>query len=190
MSKSFPQSWSPEAELTHSLLSLDHSYPWNPADLEAGKYFQRQEEQSGLHDWSEADVQQAAASFFANLNKCWPDAQSDLINRLCQQFATQMPRVWLEKIAAEVTQIASQKISTANQLVSCVKELMPNWEEEDLLVLARPYSYAMRSNPSADSSNNLAQPIDWLKLSEMDQAKLTMLVTKYALDQIADQAND
>jgi hypothetical protein len=190
MSKSLPQSLSPEAELTHSLLALGNSYPWNPADLEAESYFQRQEDQSVLQEWSEEDVQQAAASFFAKLNKCWPDTPIDLINRLCQQFATQMPRVWLEKIAAEVTQIASQKMPTANQLVSCVKELMPNWEEEDLLVLARPYSYAMRSNPSADSINNLAQPIDWLELSEMDQAKLTMLVTKYALDQIADQTND
>jgi hypothetical protein len=59
-----------------------------------------------------------------------------------------------------------------------------------LLVLARPYAYAMRSEPDTENIDNLARSIDWQELSEMEQAKLTMLVTKYALDRLADQADD
>jgi hypothetical protein len=189
MSKSFPQSLSPAAELTHNLLALGQSYPWNPADPEAENYYLAQEAHFHLDDWSPADIRQSAASFFAQLHRCWPDESINLVSQLSQQFATRIPQIWLEKVAAVVVQIASDEILIANQLVSCVKELLPSWEAEDLLVLARPYSYAMRGDLNADNINNLARPIEWSELSEMEQAKLTMLVTKYALDQLADQTN-
>ncbi len=187
MSKSFSPSLSPAAELTHHLLTPGQSYPWNPADPEAENYYLVQEEYFNLDDWSSADIQKSANSFFNQLHCCWPDGSVNLLNQLCQKFVTRIPQIWLEKVAMTVVQMANDEISIANQLVSCVKELLPNWEEADLLVLARPYSYAMRSD--LENINNLARSIEWPNLSEMEQAKLTMLVTKYALDQLADQTN-
>ncbi len=188
MSKSFSQ-LSPEAELTYNLLTPDQLYPWNPADPEAEAYYQRQEEQFNLDDWSEIDVQKSATAFFTQLHSYWPDASIDLVGQLRQHFTARIPQEWLEKIAAAV-QVASQKAMAANQLVSCVQELLPSWEEADLLVLARPYSYAMRCDLAAENVNNLVRSVDWQELSEMEQAKLMMLATKYALDQLADQSHN
>jgi hypothetical protein len=190
MSKSFPQSLSPEAELTRNLLTPGQSYPWNPAEPEAESYYLLQEEQFTLSDWSEADIQRSAASFFTQLHSYWPDTATSLVDQLRQKFATRIPQEWLDQVAATVTQMVSQQATTANQLVSCVQDLLPTWEEADLLVIARPYAYAMRSEPDTENIDNLARAIDWQELSEMEQAKLTMLVTKYALDRLADQADD
>jgi hypothetical protein len=62
--------------------------------------------------------------------------------------------------------------------------LLPAWEAEDLLVFARPYSYAMRSDSSAFNVDNLARSIEWDQLSATEQVKLTMMVSKYALEQL------
>jgi uncharacterized phage protein gp47/JayE len=186
MTKSFSQ-LSPEAELTYNLLAPDQLYPWNPADPEAEEYYQLQAEQFNLDDWSETDIQQSATAFFTQLQHCWPDASIDLLGQLRQHFNVRIPQEWLEKIAATV-QVARQPALAANQLVSCVQELLPSWEEADLLVLARPYSYAMRCDLAAENVNSLVRAADWQDLSEMEQAKLTMLATKYALDQLADQS--
>lgn len=188
MTKSFSQ-LSPAAELTYNLLTADQLYPWNPADTEVEEYYQLQAEQFNLDDWSEIDIQQSATAFFAQLHQCWPDTSIDLITQLRQHFNVRIPQEWLEKIAAAV-QVASQPSLVANQLVSCVQELLPNWEEADLLVLARPYSYAMRCDLAVENANSLVSSVEWPDLSEMEQAKLTMLATKYALDQLAEQSQN
>jgi hypothetical protein len=190
MSKSFPQSFSPETELTISLLSPEQNYPWNPADPETESYYLHQEELFNLNDWSEDDLQQSTASFFAQLHSYWPSESFNLVNQLRQKFAARVPAVLLEKVAAAVVEIAHNQTQAANQLVSCVQELLPTWEEADLLLLTRPYRYAMRCDPDTDNINNLARSIDWLELSEVEQAKLTILVTQYAMDQMADQTPD
>lgn len=188
MNKSFSQ-LSPEAELTYNLLTSDQLYPWNPADPEAEEYYQLRAEQFNLDNWSETDVQQSATAFFTQLHQCWPDASIDLVDQLRQHFNVLIPQEWLEKIAATV-QVARQPALAANQLVSCVQELLPSWEEADLLVLARPYSYAMRCDLAAENVNSLVRSADWQDLSEMEQAKLTMLATKYALDQLIEQSHN
>jgi hypothetical protein len=189
-SNSFFQSPSLETELIGSLFDPCLNYPWNPADPESEQYYLLQEQEFNLNDWSDVEIKQSASSFFAKLSNCWPDSSVDLVNQLCQKFAARIPQNWLEKVAATVTQVTNQQLSTANQLVNCVQELLPNWAEEDLLVLARPYAYAMRSDANVENLDNLSKSVDWDNLSEMEQVKLTMLVTKYALDQLADAAND
>jgi hypothetical protein len=183
---------SPETELIHRLFSSDtideasSLYPWNPAELETEAYFCAQEQQFNMDDWSEAELHQSATNFFNNLQACWPT--QDVFQLLCDKFAARIPQEWLTKVAAEASKVAAQQVTAAsktkNQLVSCVRELLPAWEEDDLLVLARPYAYAMRCDPAAEDINNLARPIDWSELSATEQAKLTMLATKYALEQL------
>jgi hypothetical protein len=158
--------------------------PWNPSDTDAESYYQSKEQAFGLDDWSAEDLQQSAHSFFAKLNTCWPDEALDVLALLCQKFAARIPQQWLEKVAAEATKAAAEKVAAVDQLVTCVQNLLPAWEAEDLLVFARPYSYAMRSDPSAFSVDNLARSIEWEELSATEQVKLTMMVSKFALEQL------
>jgi hypothetical protein len=181
-SKAFPKQHLPETELVYRLFSSEEEiqlYPWNPAELEAEAYYIAQEKEFNMDDWSVAELQQSSDSFFTKLGACWPN--QDLLQALRQKFAARIPQEWLEKVAAEATKVADQ---AGNQLVSCVRELLPAWEEDDLLVLARPYSYAMRCDPAPADLDNLARSIDWSELSAMEQAKLTVLASKYALEQL------
>lgn len=67
---------------------------------------------------------------------------------LLQNFAEQIPDELLNRLAQAATrmneEVSSRSLSLADQLVQCVQELLPQWSEEDLQVLARPFAYAMR----------------------------------------------
>jgi hypothetical protein len=192
MSQSHPRSqkYLPETELIYRLFSSEEIgedeqvYPWNPAEPEAEEYYQAREAAFDMDSWSAAELEQSSNSFFAKLETCWPQQPQDLVAALCQKFASRIPQHWLERVAAEATTAASQKIAAANQLMACVRELIPALEEDVLFLVARPYANAMRCDPAAEDINNLARPIDWTELSQMEQAKLTMLVSKYALEQL------
>jgi hypothetical protein len=181
-----------ETELLYRLFSSEDfaadesAYPWNPADPEAETYFAAQDETFNLDDWSAAELQASTQSFFSRLDACWPS--TDLVQLLSDKFAARIPQAWLARVAAEATKVIEnqthQASQTANQLIACVQELLPAWEEDDLMVLARPYAYAMRSDASAEDLNSLARAIDWTELSPMEQAKLTMVATKYALEHL------
>jgi hypothetical protein len=190
-SKPFDQQNCPETELIHRLFSSDaldeasSLYPWNPAEPEAEAYYVAQEQQFSMDDWSEAELHQSATNFFNSLQACWPT--QDVLQLLCDKFAARIPQEWLTKVAAEATKVATQQITAAskakNQLASCVRELLPEWTEDDRLLLVRPYAFAMRGAPDAEDINKLVRPIDWSELSAMEQARLTVLATKYALEQ-------
>jgi hypothetical protein len=186
VNKSIPQ---PETDLIRLLFAPgivpDHC-PWNPSDVDSESYYQSKEQAFNLDDWSAEELQQSSHSFFAKLDSCWPDEAKDVLSLLSQKFAARIPQQWLEKVAAEATKAAAAQLTAVDQLVSCVQNLLPTWESEDLLVLARPYSYAMRSDPGTINLDNLARSIEWEQLSTTEQAKLTMLASKYALEQLQD----
>jgi hypothetical protein len=179
----------PETDLIRLLFApgvVPENCPWNPSDADSEPYYRAKEQTFDLDDWSAEELQQSAHSFFAKLDSCWPDAASDILSLLSQKFAARIPQQWLEKVVAEATKAAAEKLTAAEQLMSCVQGLLPTWESEDLLVLARPYSYAMRSDPGAINLDNLARSIEWEELSATEQVKLTMLASKYALEQLQD----
>jgi hypothetical protein len=184
VNKSTPQ---PETDLISLLfapgIAPDHC-PWNPSDADAESYYQAKEQIFSLDDWSTEELQQSSHSFFAKLNTCWSDEAPDVLALLSQKFAARIPQQWLEKVATAATKASAEKLAAIDQLVTCVQNLLPTWESEDLLVFARPYSYAMRSDPSAFNLDNLARSIAWENLSATEQVKLTMMVSKYALEQL------
>jgi hypothetical protein len=177
----------PETDLIRLLFApgvAPEHCPWNPSDVDAESYYHAQEQAFSLDDWSAEELQQSSHSFFARLDNCWPDEVPDVLALLSQKFAARIPQQWLEKVAAEATKAATEKLAAVDQLVTCVHNLLPAWQAEDLLVFARPYSYAMRSDPSAFNVDNLARSIEWEQLSATEQVKLTMMVSKYALEQL------
>jgi len=99
-----------------------------------------------------------------------------------------MPQTWLEAIANKARQVFSTNLPLAEQLVLCVKPLLNNWAEEDLLVFARPLAYAMRgaSHSESEAPFGIVQPREWTDLSQMEQVRLTLAVAHSALAQLKD----
>lgn len=179
-----------EAELMNCLLaSSTIDYPWNPADPDAAEYYQASDAQFNLDDWSETEIAQRSQSFFSQVRACWVDAPSpepaiSPLDALTAKFGARVPQQWLAKIATNVGNLANSNVEPVEQLVQSVRELLSNWATDDLLVMARPYAYAMRCNPGVDNPDNIVRPVDWAELSELERAKLTILIAQYAIDTI------
>jgi hypothetical protein len=98
----------------------------------------------------------------------------------------------LEAIASKAQQIFSTNLSLADQLVLCVKPLLPNWADEDLLVLARPLAYAMRgaSDSNGESIPGVPRPVEWTELTQMEQVRMSLAVAHSALVQLNNSTGD
>jgi hypothetical protein len=182
---------SPETELISMLftpgMSPTENFPWNPAEVEAESFYQVQESQFSLEDWSAEELTESSNSFFTKLNACWPDNSVELLANLSRHFSARIPQQWLEKIAAEAKKAMAEQATMADQLVSCVQNVLPELAQDVLSILARPHTYAMRSEGSSTSLTNLdslTNSTDWEKMSAIEQAKLTVFVSKYALEQL------
>ncbi|MCY7336458.1 MAG: hypothetical protein LH613_09655 [Chamaesiphon sp.] len=178
-----------EAELIDCLLaSPTLDYPWNPADPETADYYTQSDRYFSLDDWSEREITQQSESFFTSIQSCWDAASSDSelspLAALTSKFGARVPQQWLAQIAANVGSLATSNLEPVEQLVKSVQDLLSNWAIDDLLVMARPYAYAMRCNPGVDNPDNIVRPLDWTELSEMERAKLTILIAQYAIDSL------
>ncbi|BAY12907.1 hypothetical protein [Calothrix sp. NIES-2098] len=179
----------------------DASYPWNPADEESEAYFVELEQQFMSDDlWSEAEITKRSQDFYSQLDAFWPETSvaadsksqisqmmmANLQQALQAAFASLVPQGWLNKIAQNATEIFISQQSIGEQLVQCVQDVLPTWGTEDLLVLARPYAYAMRSgepqNPNAIVSK--VGDREWSDLSEVEQAKISLAISYYAFIQL------
>jgi hypothetical protein len=194
MSFQFPHTLDPssvaEAQLMDCLLaSSTVNYPWNPSDPDTADYYAESDSHFSLEDWSDDEVEQRSQSFFASIQSCWetaPSTESELspLAALTAKFGTRVPQQWLSKIAANVSNLATANLEPVDQLVQSVQNLLSNWATDDLLVMARPYAYAMRCNPGVDNPDNIVRPLDWEELSEVERAKLTILMAQYAIERI------
>jgi hypothetical protein len=180
-----------QGELLEALLqSEDDFYPWNPAEPEAEAYFAQLESEFSLDEWQEdEEIIQASQALFNRLHQCWPSpvlvAEEKLRQALSERFAALMPEAWMEAIAHKAQQVFATNLSFADQLVMCVKPLLPNWAEDDLLVMARPLAYAMRSTESSiDFYSGIGRNAEWTELSAMEQVRLSLAVAHSALVQL------
>lgn len=188
-----------DLELLETLLAPeDATYPWNPADQESEAYFQQLEEQFALQDLLETELTARAQDFYHHLDTLWSGITScdnnttnqvvvdHLQENLHTTFAASVPQIWLQAIGQKASEIFASQQSIGEQLVECVQAVLPNWEVEDLLVLARPFAYAMRGNEQqgAASVMNNANNQDWTGLSEIEQAKVSLAIAYYALIQL------
>ena len=70
-------------------------------------------------------------------------------------------------------------------MVECVLDILPQWDEEDLQVLARPLAYAMRDVDSEGVELVVATKRPWAQLSEIEQARVSLAVARYAISELA-----
>ena len=145
-------------------------YPWEPTQAETESYFHTQQE-----------LGTRAAALFSHLGQCWQSvAQGEARKQVLFDRFAGVPIAWLEAIAAAAQGAMQQKISLQDKLVSCVQSLLPQWNEEDLQVLARPLAYAMRGSGESPQAFKGV----WEELSPVEQARWSLAIAKTALQDI------
>ncbi len=159
------------------------SYPWNPADPSAESFLSELEREFSLDAWDDNEIASRSQAFFNQLDGLW--ATTDLKTTLTQKFAS-VPQTLLVAIARHAQKVVETSTSLADQLVQCVREVLPTWADDDLHVLARPLAYAMRGDGAdvVDAAVNSIRQIEWSDLSETEQARLSLAIARYAIDHL------
>ncbi|MEH2135760.1 hypothetical protein [Nostoc sp.] len=190
-----------DLDLLEALLEPDDAtYPWNPADEESEAYFQELEQQFGMQDLLEEELTTRSQDFYSNLDTLWSNVslasshphhpQQALVLNLQETlrttFAACVPQTLLNTIAQKAAEIFAAQQSMGEQLVECVQTVLPTWGTEDLLVLARPFAYAMRSSESKNAASAISSlnNNEWTALSEVEKAKVSLAIAFYAFTQL------
>ncbi|MCM0589796.1 MAG: hypothetical protein HEQ35_12305 [Gloeotrichia echinulata IR180] len=190
-----------ELDLLAALLEPeDATYPWNPSDEESEAYFAQLEQQFIIDDLLEQELTTQSQAFYSQLDTVWSEISDcvyynnntnqsilgNLQENLETAFASAIPEYWLKAIAQQATEIFTSTESIGEQLIQCVQSVLPMWAAEDLLVLARPYAYAMRSSEAQNAASVISnlENRDWRTLSEIEQAKVTLAISYYALTKL------
>jgi len=170
-----------QMELLATIVQTDVAYPWNPAQLESESYLTDLEQEFALFDsFSDSDIAQKSQVLFAQLEQVW--LATALQKSLREKFAL-VPQDFLARITQSVQNATVKYQSLADQMVECVLDILPQWAEEDLQVLARPLAYAMREGDSSGvEAVETKRP--WAQLSEIEQARVGLTVARYAISQL------
>jgi hypothetical protein len=158
------------------------TYPWNPAEAEADEFFNSLEQEFELN-LSDQEVAQRSQVFFNHIDQLF--SATTLQTSLAHKFSS-VPQALLNAIARQAQHVAQTSVALADQLVQCVQDVLPEWAEDDLQVLARPLAYAMRGDDlnAVDSTINSIRPGTWDDLSETEQARMSLAIARYALGKI------
>lgn len=186
-----------QIELLEELLVPDDApYPWDPSDPATEAFFAAQDRQDLLEGLSTDEIANCRQKFFTQIEQIWAttpvtelsvgDRVAEIQVKLQQRFAWRIPASWLEEIAHKATQVVVYHASMADKLVHCVQDLLPSWTADDLLVLARPYAYAMRSSEADRMESVVAkvQAEDWTTLPEIERARVSLAIAQYTLSQL------
>jgi hypothetical protein len=162
-------------------------YPWQPSDPTAEVFFNQLDESFSWAGWENSEIERRSQAFYNHLDQLW--AVSPLQTALAKKFVM-VPQSLLHAIARQAQQLAHTSNSLADQLLHCVNDVLPQWAPEDLQVLARPLAYAMRSDDTSavDGTLKSIRPLDWNELSDLEQARMSLAIARYAIDKVKDQA--
>lgn len=185
-----------ELELLQLILQEEPCYPWNPAEPGASSYFAELEQEVLAAGWSSEELAEQGQVLAKQFDHLWATAlpttavensvKEALGADLFEQFSAQVPQPFLDGIVRRARQLIAENISMADKLVRCVQEALPNWEEDDLHVLARPFAYAMRGAETEilEVALRSVRCAAWTELSGIEQARLSLAIARYALAQM------
>jgi len=189
---SIPSQAAAELELIELILNQSATpYPWNPADPDVWSHCDALEREIA-DTWSTEEFDPYVQSLASQMDQLWEAVSSPgasvagFPTDLFQQLSAQIPSNLLEGIVRQARQVISENLSLADQLVLCVRDLLPNWADDDLYVMARPFAHAMRSGVDAQQLENNLQSMRsaaWDDLSEIEQARLSLAIARYVLSQ-------
>ena len=181
-----------EQELLQLLLGDNASYPWEP-DSQTSQAFFSKLEQQWLNDESSEELEAINSQgkvFFEHLDQSWMSTPHTATNpiqlKLVEYFGDRVPQSLLEGIAQQAQTLLKTQEPLADQLVQCVQNLLSGWAADDLLVLARPYAYAMRGTDSdaLEAALRSVRYAAWTELSGVEQARLSLAIARYTLSQL------
>ena len=175
-----------EQELLHSLLNQEEAYPWNLYDPATPQYL------DGLEQASEATLlDEALDSNWPQVSQLaaqlWESPTQSLLATLTQKFGARMPAHLLQTLAASTQVVASDSGALIDQLVTAAQSVLTGWAADDLNVMARPLAMAMRSGQEEILEVTLrsVRQTDWADLSEVEQARLSLAIARYALNELS-----
>lgn len=184
-----------ELELLQLILEEPPSYPYNPAEPEAEAYFAALEQEVLATGWFAEDLTAQGQVLSNRIDQLWSAfatpvvsiATDSLSAALLQRFAVRAPQDVIHRISQQAQQLVSQNLSMAEQLVQCVQGCLPQWGAEDLQVFARPLAFTMRSSEAEvlESTINSVRSVEWAELSDVEQARLSLAIARYALSQLS-----
>ncbi|KAF3887558.1 MULTISPECIES: hypothetical protein [Nostocales] len=190
-----------ELELLHTLLEdEDATYPWNPTEEHSDDYYLQIEQQFQMEDVLNEELAMRSSSFYNTLDTLWSGLfnsehykhntksafLSELQQNLQASFANRIPQDWLKSIAQKATEMLNSQQSVGEQLVQCVQSVLPQWDADDLFVMARPLAFAMRSGET-QTENSVIDMVgnrEWTNISEIEKAKVSMAIAYHALKQL------
>jgi hypothetical protein len=171
-----------EMEMLAAIVSVDAAYPWNPAELESESYLNALEQVFSLSNaFNDSEITEKSQLLFGQLAQVW--TATDLQKSLGQKF-DRLPQDLLARIAQSVQNAVAKYESLADRMVQSALDVLPQWSEEDLQVLARPLAYAMREVDGNAEESVVALSRPWTKLSEIEQARVSLVVARYAISQL------
>jgi hypothetical protein len=194
-----------ELELLQLILEESICYPWDPTEPEAEAYFDALEQEVLLAGWTNEELSEQGKALSTHLDQAWstvltsPQVQaaediavSSVCDKLLKQFAAQVPQQLLEGIVQRARQAIETNLGLADKLVQCVQDSLPNWAEEDLQVLARPFAYAMRGAETEmlEAALRSVRCAAWTELSGIEQARLSLAIARYAIAQMPAGASE
>lgn len=194
--------WQDDQPLTEDMVQVSENphaqvrYPWNPADPEAAAFFTDSDTPSIFEGWQEEEIANRSQSFFNRLDQVW--APVTLQSRLAERFSARIPQSLLATIAQQAQtalsttqQALNTSLSVADQLsaqlVQCVQSITPALATEDLYVLARPLAYQMRNGGVQDAIDTTLSQVpqaEWEQLSEMQRARLSLAIARFAISEL------
>ena len=186
-----------DLELLSALLEPeDATYPWNPADEDSEIYFRELEEQFA-QDFTDEEMTCHSQAFYGELDTLWSKISpvshykcnlANLQKTLHSAFAVSVPQSWLNAIAQKASEMLNTSLTIGDQLLAeCVQTVLPNWQTEDLLVLARRYADDMRGLEPQNAESTIIRKInngEWTALSQIEQAKVSLAIAHYAFTQL------
>ncbi len=177
-----------ELDLLDALFESDQPYAWNSIALDSELALQELDEQLALCDClTDEDVHQRLETLLNQVEDLW--SVTTLQKSLVCKFADCVPQDLLQSIAHKAIHLKQQvgqvSATLAEQLVQCTQDILPNWQEEDLQVLARPFAYAMRGAETEALESTLNTPASqWQDLSDIEQARMSLAIASYALSEL------
>lgn len=178
-----------QLELLHSVLDDDAAtYPWNPQDPAAIAYLDRLQAELPSGDLSEDEFDSKWQQVSQIAAQLW-ETPEPLVAALAQKFGARIPTHVLNQLAASAQAASQSGRALIDQLVESAQSVLESWEADDLQVMARPLAMAMRGSGQEEilevTLRSIRQ-VDWEDLSEVEQARLSLIAARYALGEIAE----
>jgi hypothetical protein len=175
-----------QLDLLYSVLGSPQNLPWHPYSPATAQYFDQLEQTVADELGDDLEIASQWSQVSALATALWESSENNLLTTLTQKFGTRMPQALLTRLTAQVQAAANSGQALMDQLVTSTQAVITDFAVEDLQVMARPMAMAMRSGETetVDAVVQSIRTADWEDLSEMEQARLSLAIARYALAEI------